>query len=91
MASLWLGGETPLSNKRDDEDIFGLGLSVAKTKRKALKNSDKKTYYKIRENCVKGIPNKFTQLKSIDEDSPVDHFESVYSVVTRFDDLQKSL
>ena len=91
MASQWLGGETPLSNKRDDEDIFGLGLSVAKTERKALKNSDKKTYYKIRENCVKGIPNKFTQLKSIDEDSPVDHFESVYSVVTRFDDLQESL
>jgi hypothetical protein len=87
----WLGGESPRSNKQTSDDIFGLGLSVSKTKREDLKENDKKTYYKVRENCVKGIPNKFTQLKLINENSPIDHFESVYSVVTRFDDLQDAL
>ena len=87
----WLGGKPPRSPKHNSDDIFGLGLSVSKTERAELKKSDKKTYYKVRENCVKGIPNKFTQLKSIDENSPVEHFESVYSVVTRFDDLQETL
>lgn len=91
MTSKWLGGSTPRVTKRNDDDIFGLGISVAKGERELLKTSDKKTYYKIRESCVKGIENKFTQLKAIDENSPIDHFESVYLVVTRFDDLQQSL
>ena len=56
-----------------------------------MKVNDKKTYYKVRESCTKGIDSKFTQLKAIDENSPIEHFESVYSVVTRFDDLQESL
>ena len=89
--SKWLGGATPRTTKRNQDDIFGLGISVKKEERENLKTTDKKTYYKVRENCTKGIENKFTQLKSIDENSPIDHFESVYSVVTRFDDLQESL
>ena len=91
MSSPWLGGVTPRLTACKKDDIFGLGISVTKEEREFLKSSDKKTYYKVRENCVKGIENKFTQLKSIDENSPIDHFESVYSVVTRFDDLQESL
>lgn len=91
MTSKWLGGTTPRLTKRNEDDIFGLGISVAKSEREILKNTDKKTYYKIKEKCVEGIKNKFTQLKPIDENSPIDHFESVYSVVTRFDDLQQSL
>ena len=91
MGSVWLGGATPRSKKRDDSDIFGLGVSVTKHEREALKKTDKKTYYKVKESCIKGIENKFTQLKPIDENSPIDHFESVYSVVTRFDDLQQAL
>lgn len=90
-ASKWLGGKTPRTNKRSEDEIYGLGIGVTKEEREALKTSDKKTYHKIRESCTKGIENKFTQLKSIDENSPIDHFESVYSVVTRFDDLQESL
>ena len=91
VASSWLGGSTPRMIRRTTEDIFGIGISVKKEERKDLKKNDKKTFYKVRENCVKGIVNKFTQLKSINENSPVDHFESMHSVVTRFDDLQESL
>ena len=88
----WLGdGVSPLTKKRDEGEILSLGVSVAKEERKELKKNDKKTYYKVKENCVKGIENKFTQLKPIDEHSPVEAFESVYSVVSRFDDLQESL
>ena len=79
------------STRRDKNDILSIGISVSKEERENLKNSDKKTYYKVRESCTKGIVNKFTQLKAIDENSPIEHFESVYSVVTRFDDLQESL
>ena len=89
--SKWLGGVTPRSAKRSDDDIFGIGIIVKKEEREYLKVNDKKTYFKVRENCTKGINNKFTQLKSIDENSPIDHFESIYSIVTRFDDLQDSL
>lgn len=89
--SPWLGDIVPRSTKRDDDDIFGLGISVSKLEREKLKVNDKKTYYKVQESCTKGIESKFTQLKAIDENSPIDHFESVYSVVTRFDDLQESL
>ena len=89
--SKWLGGEDPLDTKREEKDVLGIGISVARKEREQLKQTDKKTYYKVRENCVKGIENKFTQLKSIDENSPIEHFESIYSVVTRFDDLQESL
>ena len=89
--SKWLGGKVPRTAKRTDDDIFGLGIGVTKEERAELKKNDKKTYHKVRENCISGISNKFTQLKSIDENSPIDHFESVYSVVTRFDDLQESL
>ena len=84
---LQLGGEDPLDTKREEKDVLGIGISVARKEREELKKKDKKTYYKVRENCVKGIENKFTQLKSIDENSPIEHFESIYSVVTRFDDL----
>ena len=91
VGSKWLGGKAPRSNKRTDDDIFGLGIGVTKEERADLKKNDKKTYHKVRENCTAGISNKFTQLKLIDKNSPIDHFESVYSVVTRFDDLQESL
>jgi hypothetical protein len=91
VSSSWLGG-TPLQMiQQTTEDIFGIGISVKKEERKELKKNDKKAFYKVRENCVKGIVNKFTQLKSINENSPINHFESVYSVVTCFDDLQQSL
>lgn len=91
MTNKWLGGIEAQSVKRTTEEIEAVGISVKKTERADLKKNDKKTYYKIRENCVEGIKNKFTQLKPIDENSPVEHFESIYSVVTRFDDLQDSL
>ena len=88
----WLGdGVNPLTTKRDEKEVLTLGVSVAKEERKDLKKNDKKTYYKVKESCVKGIENKFTQLKPIDENSPVEAFESVYSVVSRFDDLQECL
>ena len=88
----WLGdGVTPLTTKRDEQEVLTLGVSVAKEERKDLKKNDKKTYYKVKESCVKGIENKFTQLKPIDENSQIEAFESVYSVVSRFDDLQESL
>ena len=84
-------GVAPLGQKRKEKDVLTLGISVAKEERGDLKLKDKKTYYKVKESCAKGIENKFTQLKPIDENSPVEHFESVYSVVSRFDDLQESL
>jgi hypothetical protein len=68
--SKWLGGSTPWTTKHTSDDIFGLGISVTKEERENLKTSDKKTYYKVRENCTKGINNKFTQLKLIDKNSP---------------------
>ena len=84
-------GVAPLSTKRDKDAVLSLSVSVRKEDRKDLKEKDKKTYQKVKENGTKGIENKFTQLKAIDENSPIEHFESVYSVVTRLDDLQESL
>ena len=79
------------TTRRDENDILSIGISVSKEEREDLKTNDKKTYYKVRESCTKGIVNKFTQLKAIDENSPIEYFESVYLVVTHFDDLQESL
>ena len=41
--------------------------------------------------AVTPMKNKFTQLKAIDEKATMEHLESVYSVVTRFDDLRDEL
>ena len=89
--SICLGDVAPRSTEREEKDVLSLSVSVAKEERKELKANDRKTYHKVKETCTKGIDSKFTQLKAIDENSPIEHFESVYSVVTRFDDLQESL
>jgi hypothetical protein len=43
----------------------------------------------VRDTAIEGMKDKFTQLTSIDEKSSVDHLAKVYSVVTRFADLEK--
>ena len=69
--SKWLDGTKPRDTARKKDEVMGLGISVTKEEREKLKSQDKKTYYKVRETCTKGIPNKFTQLKAIDENSPI--------------------
>ena len=71
MTSTWLGNEKPLDLKRGEAEVLSIGISVGKKERTVLKTSDKKTYYKVRDTCTKGIDSKFTQLKAIDENSPI--------------------
>lgn len=85
--SSWLGGETPRLNARTTDEVAGVGIGVGKKERTKLKLSDKKSYYKIRDTAIEGMKAKFTHLKPIDEKASVEHFEAVYSVVTRFEDL----
>jgi hypothetical protein len=89
--STWLGGEVPLSTPRSASDINSVGLGISKKDRATIKISDKKTYFKVRDNAVEGLTSKFTQLQSIDEKSTLDHLKKVYSVVNRFADLQQQL
>ena len=57
----WLGlGVKPLVKKRDENEVLTLGVNVVKEEKKYLKENDKKIYYKVKENCTKGIENKFT-------------------------------
>jgi hypothetical protein len=82
-----LGGETPRTNARTIDEVAGVGIGVGKKERTKLKLSDKKSYYKVRDAAIEGMKAKFTHLKPIDEKASVEHFEAVYSVVTRFEDL----
>ena len=91
MASTWLGGETPRTTARSTLEVANVGIGVTKKDRDALKTSDKKAYYKVRDSAIKGLSTKFTQLQAIDEKSSIEHFEKVYSVVTRFDDLKSNM
>ena len=86
--SIWLGGETPRSTARDATELTSVGLGVKKTDREDLKTNDKNSYYKVREAAVEGMKNKFTLLKGINENATMEHLESVYSVITRFEDLK---
>jgi hypothetical protein len=90
-ASQWLGGETPRTQARTSDEVAGVGLGVGKKDRAALKLKDKKSYYKVRDNAIEGMKTKFTHLKSIDEKASVEHFEAVYSVITRFEDLSNQM
>ena len=87
MTSTWLGGETPLTTARDSSALQGVGLGISKKDRADLLKNDKKTYFKVRDNAVKGMTSKFTQLQAIDEKATLDHLEKVYSIVNRFSDL----
>ena len=53
----WLGGIAAKSSKRQANEIAAVGISVKKTERADLKENVKKTYYKVRENCIEGIKN----------------------------------
>ena len=91
MTSTWLGGETPRTTARSDLEVANVGIGVTKKDRATLKTNDKKSYYKVRDSAIKGLTTKFTQLQAIDKKSSVEHFEKVYSVVTRFDDLKSNM
>ena len=88
MASIWLGGETPLTTARTQAQVAGIGIGVSKGDRAALKANNKKTYYKVRDNAIEGMESKFSILDAIDEKAKVEHLSAVYSIVTRFDDLR---
>jgi hypothetical protein len=90
-ASHWLGGETPRTLARTSDEVAGVGLGVGKKDRASLKIKDKKSYYKVRDNAIEGMKTKFTHLKAIDEKASVEHFEAVYSVITRFEDLSNQM
>lgn len=45
-----LGGEDPLDTKRKENNVLGIGISVAQKEHKTLKKTGKKTYYKVCEN-----------------------------------------
>jgi hypothetical protein len=87
-SSTWLGGEVPLSIPRDSNALSSVGLGISKNYCASLQQKDKKTYFKVCDNAVEGLENKFTQLQSIDEKSTLNHLKKVYSVVNRFADLQ---
>jgi hypothetical protein len=87
-SSTWLGGEVPHSTPRNSNALSSVGLGILKKDRSSLQQKDKKTYFKVCDNAIKGLENKFTQLQSIDEKSTLDHLKKVYSVVNRFADLQ---
>lgn len=91
LGSSWLGGETPRTVARTSDEVAEVGLGVGKKDRAALKIKDKKSYYKVRDNAIKGMTTKFTHLKSIDEKASIEHFEAVYSVITRFEDLSNQM
>jgi hypothetical protein len=89
--SLWLGGEKPRILARTRDEVAGVGLGVGKKDRASLKIKDKKSYYKVRDNAIEGMKTKFTHLKAIDEKASVEHFEAIYSVITRFEDLSNQM
>ena len=89
--SLFLGGEKLRDTPRPHEELTSLGLGVKKTDRAGLQSTDKKGYYKVRDTAIEGLPSKFTLLKGISETATMEHFESVYSVVTCFEDLKTKI
>lgn len=89
--SVWLGGANPRTSPRSTTELAGVGIGIVKEDRAALKKNDKKSYQKLRETAVAEMKNKFKQLKAIDAKATMEHLESVYSVVTRFDDLKQEL
>ena len=89
--SQWLGGETPRSQARTLQEVSHVGIGVNKRNREQLKQTDRKSYYKVKESTVAGMESKFTQLKEIDQNASVEHFKMVYSVITRFEDLQAQM
>ena len=91
MASIWLGGETPRTTARNQLEVTNVGIGVTKKDRAALQSNDKKGYYKVRDAAITGLTTKFIQLQAIDEKSSIEHFEKVYSVVTKFDNLKRHM
>ena len=91
LGSSWLGGEIPRENARTTDEVAGVGIGVGKKDRSKLKASDKKSYYKVHDTAIEGMKAKFSHLKPIDEKASVEHFEAVYSVVTRFEDLNNQM
>ena len=91
MASQWLGGETPRTQAQTRTELRGIGIGVGKKDREDLKKNDKKTYYKVRDTAISGMDSKFSILDAIDEKATVEHLSSVYSIVTRFDDLKTQI
>ena len=89
--STWLGGSKIRATAQTPSEVSGLGLGVRKTDREDLKANDKKGYYKVRDSAIEGMTNKFSILKGIDEKATMEHLESVYSVITRFEDLKTQI
>ena len=89
--SVWLGGENIRDKARDSDELTTIGLGVKKTDREELQQKDKKAYYKVRDSAIEGMTNKFSLLKGISKSATMEHLESVYCVVTCFEDLKSKI
>lgn len=76
---------------RSTEDISLASKQFLKDGRDKLKKSDMKSWYKMRENCQKGINQKFTVIRSVSVDSNLESLKGTHHVRTLLLDLKHSI
>jgi hypothetical protein len=91
MGSIFLGGATPRTNRRTDDELIGDAITIRKTARETLKTNDLKGYQKLQESCVRGLDTKFDFIKPLDSKVTVEQLTQITSTVQKIKTFKKRL
>ena len=80
-----------LTTDRSAEAISLASKQFPKDGRETLKRTDMKSWYKMRENCQKGITQKFTVIRPVSIDSNLESLKGTHHVRTLLLDLKRSI
>jgi uncharacterized protein Smg (DUF494 family) len=88
---LFLGGKSPKTTMRNDEEIMSNAVVCNQEERSEMRKEDRKAYQKLQENCEKGLPIKFTLQKMIDFQAKTDQLKEITSVMQNVEALRTAL
>lgn len=78
-------------NERKITECDDIGTQIGGADREKLKQSDPKTYAKLKETACAGLKTKFKLMTVVDEKSAVADLQSIYSIQVRLRELRKEL
>ena len=76
---------------RTVEDISQASKEYPKEDRDSLKGSDMKAWYRMKDNCKKGISDLFTVIRPVSIDSDLESLKGTHHVRTLLQDLKRSI
>ncbi|GFH61162.1 hypothetical protein CTEN210_17638 [Chaetoceros tenuissimus] len=89
---LFLGvQEDVLATDRTVEDISQASKEYPKENRDTLKASDMKAWYRMKDNCKKGISDPFTVIRPVSIDSDLESLKGTHHVRTLLQELKRSI